>query len=339
LYDGSRRRAEIYYGDIGGPFSYLLVVPQNTLEALLHERLERARKRVHWSHRVQQLEMDDHQVAAVVHKLDRVSLGYPISSAEYTITKSSLVEAQFVVGADGYESRVRNIADIDYESYGEAGTFYVTEFDADRVIEPELRIILEGPWANVCWPISEHRVRWSFQIDPREMETADPSALVRFLEDRAPWFHARPRETHWTTLAHFEKRLATRFGKHRMWLAGDAAHLTSPIGVQSVNVGLREGHDLAARIANAVRNGDEESLADYEVQRLAEWRVLLGLSERLEGLPGVDPWVEEHRARILPCLPACGPDLDVLLKQIKLERRSDPGEAPGHVTVIEERFR
>ena len=111
--------------------------------------------------------------------------------------------------------------------------------------------------------------------------------------------------------------------------AGNAAHLTSPIGVQSVNVGLREGHDLAARIANAVRNGDEESLADYEVQRRAEWRVLLGLSGPLEGLPGVDSWVEEHRARILPCLPACGPDLDVLLKQIKLERRSEPGEAPG----------
>lgn len=329
FYDGSRRRAEIYYGDIGGPFSYLLVVPQSTLEALLQERLERARKRVHWSHRVQQLEMEEHQVAAIVHKLDRVSLGYPVSSAEHTITKSSLVEAQFVIGADGYESRVRNIADIDYESYGDAGTFYVTEFDADRVIEPELRIILEGPWANVCWPISEHRVRWSFQIDPQEVEMADPSALVRFLEDRAPWFHARPRETHWTTLARFEKRLATRFGKQRMWLAGDAAHLTGPIGVQSVNVGLREGHDLAARIANAVRNGDEESLADYEVQRLAEWRVLLGLSGQLEGLPGVDPWVEEHRARILPCLPACGPDLDVLLKQIKLERRSEPGEVPG----------
>ncbi|MEZ4653344.1 MAG: FAD-dependent monooxygenase [Candidatus Eisenbacteria bacterium] len=302
---------------------YLLVLPQSTFETLLQERLERSRQRVHWSHRVQQLETDEQRIGVMVHKLDHVSLGYPVSIAESTITKSSLVDTQYVIGADGYESRVRNILDIDYQNHGDAGTFFVTEFESDRVIEPELRIVLEGPWANVCWPISEHRVRWSFQIDPREMDKADAGQLVRYIEDRAPWFHPRPREIHWTTLVRFERRLASTFGKGRIWLAGDAAHLTGPVGVQSVNIGLREGHDLASRIANALHNGDEESLNAYDEERRLEWQSLLGITGDIQGRNGVDPWIEQHRYRILPCLPGSGSDLDVMLRQLGLERTAE----------------
>ncbi|MCA9728275.1 MAG: FAD-dependent monooxygenase [Candidatus Eisenbacteria bacterium] len=323
FYDGLRKRAEISFGEIGGPFSYLLVLPQSTFETLLQERLERSRQRVHWSHRVQQLETDEQRIGVMVHKLDHVSLGYPVSIAESTITKSSLVDTQYVIGADGYESRVRNILDIDYQNHGDAGTFFVTEFESDRVIEPELRIVLEGPWANVCWPISEHRVRWSFQIDPREMDKADAGQLVRYIEDRAPWFHPRPREIHWTTLVRFERRLASTFGKGRIWLAGDAAHLTGPVGVQSVNIGLREGHDLASRIANALHNGDEESLNAYDEERRLEWQSLLGITGDIQGRNGVDPWIEQHRYRILPCLPGSGSDLDVMLRQLGLERTAE----------------
>jgi 2-polyprenyl-6-methoxyphenol hydroxylase-like FAD-dependent oxidoreductase len=76
----------------------------------------------------------------------------------------------------------------------------------------------------------------------------------------------------------FERRLAASFGRGRVWLAGDAAHLTGPAGMQSMNAGLAEAHQLATSIAR-IRGGQAglEELEAYGRERLADWGFLLGL--------------------------------------------------------------
>ncbi|MCA8962291.1 MAG: FAD-dependent monooxygenase, partial [Planctomycetes bacterium] len=118
-------------------------------------------------------------------------------------------------------------------------------------------------------------------------------------------------------------RLAHRFGRHRAWLAGDAAHLTGPIGMQSMNVGLREGYELAWRIAEVLHHGGSpELLEEYGRDFQDEWRTLLGFDGGLRVRESTDPWVASRTQRILPCLPASGEHLARLAHQLNLDVRS-----------------
>ena len=47
----------------------------------------------------------------------------------------------------------------------------------------------------------------------------------------------------------FARRLARSFGSGGVWLAGDAAHQAAPVGVHSMNSGLVEARELAARMS------------------------------------------------------------------------------------------
>jgi hypothetical protein len=84
-----------------------------------------------------------------------------------------------------------------------------------------------------------------------------------------------------------------------------------------MNGGLDEAHDLAARIARVLRRGSPPDLLEaYGRERRAGWRRLL--EGRVEAGPEAPDWVRQHAARIVPCLPGLGPDLDRLAGQLGL---------------------
>ena len=109
-------------------------------------------------------------------------------------------------------------------------------------------------------------------------------------------------------------------GAGRGWLVGDAAHQAGPIGMQSVNIGLREAVDLAGRLRRILREGAAQGLlGDYETERRNEWQALLGGNRSVKAGNGASAWVKAQRGRLLPCVPASGAELKTLLGQLGLE--------------------
>jgi hypothetical protein len=49
--------------------------------------------------------------------------------------------------------------------------------------------------------------------------------------------------------------------------------------------------------------------------------LLLEADRVVRALPGADPWVRQTGARIVPCIPASGGDLEPLLEQIGITIR------------------
>ena len=71
----------------------------------------------------------------------------------------------------------------------------------------------------------------------------------------------------------FERYLVDGYGADRVWLAGDAAHATGPLGVQSMNVGFREARALTDRVDEILRgSGSLDGLRAYDEGFRAEWR-------------------------------------------------------------------
>jgi 2-polyprenyl-6-methoxyphenol hydroxylase-like FAD-dependent oxidoreductase len=254
------------------------------------------------------------------------------------VLKDRKLKPKFVVGADGFHSAVRRRMDLGVERVGAPQGYAPTEFLTDFALDGEMRVMLEGGQdrrSALMFPLPGGGARFTAELRGHEIPPADspfipigtrlhdqlPQETFRQrLLELAPWYDARTTEVVWGGSIRFEPALAKRFGKGRTWLVGDAAHVTGPIGVQSMNEGLREARDLASRIARVLKSKGPRTLLDeYEVEHRAAWRQLLGLTPGFDLGPRVDTWVAEHAERLLPCIPASGADLGALAKQIGLE--------------------
>jgi 2-polyprenyl-6-methoxyphenol hydroxylase-like FAD-dependent oxidoreductase len=307
VYEGATRTGELDFTRLSAPHAYVVVLPQANLESILEAALETSGVKVHWDHRVQGLEPDSDAVKLTVARLDKVSTGYPIAHTEVVVDKLLDVSARYVLAADGYDSFVRRRLGLALADQGRGQLYSVFQFTAKGNLPAEGRLMIAGDRVGGYWPLPDGRCRFSFPIALAEEHRPDAARLAELLAFTAPWFDGEVGGIEWTALGLFERKLATSFGEGRVWMAGDAAHLTGPLGAQSMNVGLREADDLAGRIAHAVRQeGPVGMIDDYNASRAKEWKRLFG----------GDEGYGTRRALLLSCLPASGEDLEALLTQL-----------------------
>jgi 2-polyprenyl-6-methoxyphenol hydroxylase-like FAD-dependent oxidoreductase len=318
-YEGLERRAEIDYSSLAVKHPYLLVIRQSVLERAAEEALRQQKLKVLWGHRLQALADEAATVRAEVAKLDQVATGYPVARSEWVVVRSETIRPAYVIGADGYDSAVRRMSGIEMEEHGASQIFSVYEVEAEGELPAEVRVIVDPDLTSVYWPLEDGRCRWGFQIRDASEHAASMPRLEQLIAARAPWSTARPTQIYWSTLGLFQRRLTQSMGKGHVWLAGDAAHQAAPVGVHSMNSGLVESRELAARLSRIQRQAEPPSLLqEFATETHAAWQRLLGDGRAVRALPGSDPWVRGAAARILSSVPASGDDLEPLLRQIGL---------------------
>lgn len=337
FYDGKEKRAEVKISELGCKFPFILIVPQNVLEELLEERLRVAGVNVQWLHRVDELKSEHDLVYSNVEKLGGTSTGYVIPHWETVVQQRLQVRSQFVIGADGHNSLVRQRLPVEFTKLS-GPEFFAAYFESESEPYDEVRVVLDDKTTNVLWPLPGKKCRWTFQLLHSEVGAEFPEkerraariahkVLDETIRDyvqtmashRAPWFSAKVKDVTWCTDVAFEHRLVKEFGRGRVWLAGDAAHQTGPVGAQSVNVGMCEAADLVSLLSKVLREEIPlEFLIGYNAERQNEWRSLLGISGGLQATASTPSWVRERLPRLLACIPGSGDDLKRLGAQLGL---------------------
>jgi 2-polyprenyl-6-methoxyphenol hydroxylase-like FAD-dependent oxidoreductase len=333
IYAGGKRLATLPVAPDGARHPFLAVTGQDVLESALGEALARRRVSVHWNHRLARFQQGPQVVTADVDELEERVIGYAAARFDWLVRRTHTIDARFIVGADGHDSLVRRQHGIEFQEVRPAEHFAVFEFQMREPLGDEVVLILHEDGLGVLWPLPGGRARWSFAVDPSRNREAmrekdhEPVQILgpgiypaleekffrRLLDERAPWFPASFDRVYWRMLVRFERRLATSFGDGRVWLAGDAGHLTGPAGIQSMNVGLREARDLARFFVHSCDpRGSVDSLRGYEAERQAEWKRLHGIAGRVEAGPTTHPEIARHKDALIACLPASGAALESL---------------------------
>jgi hypothetical protein len=108
---------------------------------------------------------------------------------------------------------------------------------------------------------------------------------LQHIVDGATGGQCRLRDPAWLTHFHLHHRQARHYRAGRVFLAGDAAHIHSPVGAQGMNTGIQDAWNLGWKLALVARGAAHPSLLDsYETERWPVGRVLLRSTDRVFGV-------------------------------------------------------
>ena len=188
-----------------------------------------------------------------------------------TINGGEKLRGDWLIGADGGRSRVRETLGIPLEGFTWPERFLVasTPFDFAQAI-PRLAEVSYFADPQEWFFLLRVRDVWRAMFPARAEETEADILSDASIERRLQRVHAKSGryEIAHRTLYSVHQRVAQSYRRGRVFLAGDAAHLNNPLGGMGMNGGIHDAFNLAEKLAGVIRGEKPpEELERYERQR------------------------------------------------------------------------
>ncbi|MGW2486513.1 bifunctional 3-(3-hydroxy-phenyl)propionate/3-hydroxycinnamic acid hydroxylase MhpA [Streptomyces sp. NPDC001606] len=198
--------------------------------------------------------------------------------------ETGTLHAEYVLGCDGAHSRTRAWIGATMRDLGFAQRWLVVDVvtDADIPQWDGVHQVCDPVRAGTYLRVGGRRHRWEFRLGPGE--SADGYRdIARLYPLIAPWTGAVPagrlevvRVAEYT----FRAQLADRWRDGRVFLLGDAAHLTPPFIGQGLGAGLRDAANLSWKLAGVLAGQLPEAVLDtYETERKPHARAMIRLAK------------------------------------------------------------
>ncbi|MFE4958726.1 bifunctional 3-(3-hydroxy-phenyl)propionate/3-hydroxycinnamic acid hydroxylase [Streptomyces sp. NPDC056653] len=126
--------------------------------------------------------------------------------------------------------------------------------------------------------VGEDRYRWEFRLRTGEQpeELTDRKRLLALIAPWTPGISEDELHVLRTASYTFRAQVADRWHKGRIFLLGDAAHLTPPFIGQGMGAGMRDAHNLTWKLARVLTGRASEALLDtYQAERHRHARQLI----------------------------------------------------------------
>ena len=186
--------------------------------------------------------------------------------------ESEAIAGSYLVSAEGARSIVRKDLDIEFEgfTYPDRTLNIEVAYDFRQHGYTERNYISDpDEWSNLFhWKGPPDRWRVHFPTAPDADETAltQPDALQARLQRFLPI--GKGFDIVGSNLYVVHQRVAKKFRAGRAILAGNSAHVNSPIGAMGMNSGIHDAFNLAEKLVSILRGeADADILDRYERQR------------------------------------------------------------------------
>jgi 2-polyprenyl-6-methoxyphenol hydroxylase-like FAD-dependent oxidoreductase len=233
-------------------YPMVLIAPQSLTEHVLTDRAA-------------QLGVETVHGAKVV-GLEQGSEGVSLRLADGTTER-----ACYVVGCDGTHSAVRRLVGIDfvgkqYQTHILLADVRLAQPPTDGISAatgPEGVVLLvpfgDGWFRAIAWDRTREHVPLSEPVALSEVR----DAFLRIAKTDFGMADMR-----WSSRFLSERRQAERYRVGRVFIAGDAAHVHSPLGAQGMNTGIQDAMNLGWKLAEAVEGSAPDWLLDsYQTER------------------------------------------------------------------------
>lgn len=232
---------------------FVIDLPQDKTEHILAEGLKAKKLAVEWETELTGIKQDKEGVSATLTRVDG---------------KTETVSASWLIACDGGHSTVRNLLKMDFIGSEYKENWWLADLHIDWSLPQDQMIMYPSAYGPLaCFPIGKKRYRLVMTAPPDK--ACNPT-----LEDIIDGFNRRSGEKAvlsdpiWLSQFYLHHRQIQHYRKDRVFFAGDAAHVHSPIGGQGLNTGIQDGYNLIWKLA-LVHNklAKKELLETYHMER------------------------------------------------------------------------
>ena len=268
----------------------MLVIPQSDTEEILETAL---RERGHEVERRKELVSFEQDAGGVT-----VVAGNENGPPE-------TIRAQFLVSCEGAHSVVRKQAGFSFSGTTMPLRFLLADVTIDWDLPPdEVHVWFHRDGVFAALPFGAQK--WRLIVE--RAETPDEAAeevtldlVQRLALERTTRKQIRVHDPIWLSDFRINARMVDRFRDGRLFVAGDAAHIHSPLGGQGIATGIQDATNLAWKLAACLREGAPDSLlGTYDEERKPIARaVLRGTSAASNLVFSMNPLLRLARERLV----------------------------------------
>ena len=214
------------------------------------------------------------------------------------------VRAQYLIGCDGAHSVVRKALGLTFEGAAFEEQYMLGDVEVDWNLPREYGVRAthqtDGKVDDVlvCIPLpGRRRYRMSMFV-PEDLASAPAStgdkiahgfeggrapelSHIQAVLDRLSPEPTTAKNLRWSSVFRISHRVVNSYGRGRVFIAGDAAHIHPPTGAQGMNTGIQDAHNLAWKLALAARGvGAAELLDSYDAERRPVGEEVVGRTVR-----------------------------------------------------------
>jgi 3-(3-hydroxy-phenyl)propionate hydroxylase len=182
------------------------------------------------------------------------------------------LRGSYAIGADGASSTVRQALGIEFEGFTYPERFLIVSTTVDlRRLIPDLADVnyVADPrqWLFLLRTPESWRALYPVPLAQPPEEAVAPESLQANLQALAPYPRGYPIVDRQIYNVH--QRVARTFRAGKVVIAGDAAHINSPIGGVGLNSGIHDVMDVTTRIARILH---DDADPEAELDTFAELR-------------------------------------------------------------------
>jgi 2-polyprenyl-6-methoxyphenol hydroxylase-like FAD-dependent oxidoreductase len=254
FYDKGKPFAKVSFDKLESIYQFILALPQAATENILNNKLIELHHKVERSRELTAVLMTDTQVECIVQHQDGIQ---------------EIIYSDWLIGCDGAHSTVREKTGFQFPGEDLPEQFVVADTILDTFLRhDELNIFINNGTVLGVFPLDSNRFRigGNMREDPPRKIYSDLEVKELVATRTHNLFTAR--EVNWASPFWIHSKIADKMRLKRVFLAGDAAHIHSPLGGQGMNTGLQDAHNLAWKLALVVQGRADICLLDsYEEER------------------------------------------------------------------------
>jgi 2-polyprenyl-6-methoxyphenol hydroxylase-like FAD-dependent oxidoreductase len=219
-----------------------------------------------------------HELSVPIHYgIEVIDFAQDETGVDVQLSDGRSLRAGYLVGCDGGRSRVRKAAGIEFPGWDPTTSALLAEVEMTEEPELGVRRTPSGTHAlgKVEYEIKDGEVVYQkggtvgVMLTESHVGTSEPT--LRDLSEGLIAVYGTDYGVHdptWITRFTDVTRQAAEYRVGRVLLAGDAAHVHSPVGGQGLNTGVQDAVNLGWKLAQEVKGISPESLLDtYQAER------------------------------------------------------------------------